>query len=409
MRQIILFSVTGQDTLGLTSNITSIMAEHDLDILDVSQSMIHHTLTWSTLVRLPDEKRADPMIKELLFHCHKMALQVWYQPVTEQQYDDWVQSKSQGHYIVTLLSRRVTAKQIARVSGITTAHELTIDKITRLSDRAPLDQDSSNARACIEFSVRGIPTDLQQVRSNFLQLSSEMDVDIGFQENTLYRQIRRLVIFDMDSTLIEAEVIDELAIEAGVGEEVATITEAAMRGDLNFTESFRRRLTLLKGLDESVLAGVAARLRLTEGAERLMRALKQMGYKTAIISGGFTYFAEYLQQRLGIDYIHANTLEIIDGKVTGETKGRIVDASRKAELLRELAEKEGCRLDQVIAVGDGANDLEMLATAGLGVAFRAKPRVRQSARQSISTLGLDGILYLLGYHDTNLDSQTTGR
>lgn len=409
MRQIILFSVTGQNKLGLTSNITSIMAKHDLDILDINQSMIHNTLTWGILVRFPDEKTADPMIKELLLHCHKTALQVWYQPVTKQQYDDWVQSKSQGRYIVTLLSRCVTAKQVARVSGITAAHGLNIDTITRLSDRIPLDQDPSNARAGVEFSVRGTPTDLQQVRSNFLQLSSEMDVDIGFQENTLYQQLRRLVIFDMDSTLIEAEVIDELAIEAGVGEEVAAITEAAMRGDLDFTESFRRRLILLKGLDESVLAGVAARLRMTEGAERLIGSLKQMGYKTAIISGGFTYFAEYLQQRLGIDYIHANTLEIIDGKVTGETKGRIVDASRKAELLRELAEKEGCRLDQVIAVGDGANDLEMLATAGLGVAFRAKPLVKQSARQSISTLGLDGILYLLGCRDTDLDSQTTGR
>ncbi|WP_211827221.1 phosphoserine phosphatase SerB [Kistimonas asteriae] len=404
MSRIILFNVTGQDKPGLTSGITSIMAEHGLEILDIGQSVIHDTLTWGILVRLLDEDASDPVLKELLFHFHKMDLQVRYQPVTESQYEDWVQAQGKDRYIVTLLSRCVTAEQVARVSGITAAHGLNIDRITRLSGRVPLDQNSADARACVEFSVRGTPEDLQRVRADFLQLSSEMDVDIGFQEDTIYRRTRRLVVFDMDSTLIEAEVIDELAIEAGVGEEVAAITEAAMRGELDFAGSFRKRLALLKGLDEAVLETVAARLKLTEGAERLIGSLKQLGYKTAIVSGGFTYFAEYLQQRLGIDYIHANTLEIVDGKVTGEAKGRIVDASRKAELLRELAEKEQCRLEQVIAVGDGANDLEMLAAAGLGVAFRAKPLVKQSARQSISTLGLDGILYLLGWRDTDLDA-----
>lgn len=404
MSRIVRINVTGQDNPGLIGDVTSIMAEHGLKILDIDQSVIHGTLVWSTLVHLPDEEAGTPVLKELLFHCHKMALQMRYQLITESQYKDWAQTPGKDRYIVTLMSRCVTAEQVARVSDITAAHGLDIARIARLSGCVSLDQDNTNARACVEFSVQGVPDDLQQMRTAFLQLSSGMDVDIGFQQDTVYRRARRLVVFDMDSTLIEAEVMDELAVEAGVGPEVAAITAAAMRGELDFAGSFRKRLALLKGLDEEVLEKVAARLKLMEGAERLMVFLKQLGYKTAIVSGGFTCFAEHLQQRLGIDHIHANTLEIIGGKVTGETKGRIVDASRKAELLRELADREGCCHEQVIAVGDGANDLEMLAAAGLGIAFRARPVVRQSARQAISTLGLDAILYLLGWCDADLDA-----
>jgi phosphoserine phosphatase len=207
----------------------------------------------------------------------------------------------------------------------------------------------------------------------------------------------------MDSTLIEHEVIDELAKAAGVGDQVAAITERAMNGELDFTESFRARVALLKGLDEAVLSGIAANLKLSEGAEQLIRTLKVLGYKTAILSGGFTYFGRFLQQRLGIDYVHANELEIVAGKVTGNVVGQVVDGRRKAELLQEIAKKEGVDLEQVIAVGDGANDLPMLGIAGLGIAFRAKPLVKQNAKQSISTLGLDGILYLLGVRDRDLE------
>jgi phosphoserine phosphatase len=226
-----------------------------------------------------------------------------------------------------------------------------------------------------------------------------MDVDIAFQKDDIFRRNRRLVVFDMDSTLIEAEVIDELAKEAGVGEQVIEITEAAMRGEIDFNESFRRRVALLKGLDASVLERIAERLPLTEGATELVGHLKALGFKTAILSGGFTYFGHFLQQKLGFDYVYANELDIRDGKVTGEVVGTIVNGERKAQLLREIAEKEGVRLEQTIAVGDGANDLPMLSIAGLGIAFRAKPLVRQSAKQAISTLGLDGILYLIGFRD----------
>jgi len=202
--------------------------------------------------------------------------------------------------------------------------------------------------------------------------------------------------------VIEAEVIDDLAEAGGVGDEVAQITERAMRGELDFGESFRRRMRLLEGLDERVLAEIAANLPITEGAERLISTLSKLGYKTAILSGGFSYFGEYLQKRLGIDYVFANHLDIKNGKLTGEVVGDIVDGERKAQLLRELAAKENIRLEQVVAVGDGANDLPMLSIAGLGIAFRAKPLVRAEAEQAISHLGLDAILYLMGFRDREL-------
>jgi phosphoserine phosphatase len=253
--------------------------------------------------------------------------------------------------------------------------------------------------ACVEFSVRGTPRDQTAMRGEFLTLSHEMGVDIAFQVDDVYRRNRRLVVFDMDSTLVKAEAIDEMAQAAGVAEAVASITAAAMAGDIDFEESLAQRLAALRGLDESALAEIAQGIPLMDGAERLIDILKHLGFKIAVISGGFTYFARHLQQRLGFDYVYANELEIVDGKLTGNIVGEVINARRKAEIVREIAQKEDIRLAQVVAVGDGANDLPMLAEAGLGIAFRAKPLVRESARQALSAVGLDGILYLIGVRD----------
>ena len=399
MGELVLINVSGRDKPGLTSEITGIMAQFDVRILDIGQAVIHDHLTWGILAEIPEADNTPQVFKELLFRIHELDLQVRFEPITPEAYGEWVEGKGRGRYVVTLMARDITADQIARVSSITARYGLNIDNIARLSGRTSLER--SDRIACVEFSVRGTPGDLEALRADFLQIATNLNVDIGFQEDSIYRRNRRLVVFDMDSTLIEAEVIDELARQAGVGHKVAEITERAMRGELDFSQSFRERVALLEGMEESVLQQVAQRLKLTEGAERLITTLRNLGYRTAILSGGFTYFARHLQERLYIDYVYANDLEIRDGRVTGEVRGAVVDGKRKAELLEEIAAKERISLQQVIAVGDGANDLPMLSRAGLGLAFRAKPMVKETARHNISTLGLDAILYLLGYRESD--------
>jgi phosphoserine phosphatase len=399
LREIVLINITGEDRPGLTAAITGVLAQGGVNILDIGQAVIHDTLSFGILVDIPDNERASSVLKEVLFTAYKLDQQVRFTPVSEADYQQWVGGQGKSRHIVTLLTRQVTAEQLQRVSSITAKYGLNIDHIDRLSGRMPLDMPVEQGKGCIEFSVRGEPADVDALRAEFLSVAQELNVDIAFQRDSVFRRNRRLAVFDMDSTLIEAEVIDELAKAAGVGDQVVEITERAMRGELDFRASFTERLALLKGLPESALIEVGASLRLTEGAELLFSELKRLGYKTAILSGGFSYFAKQLQARLGIDYVFANELEIVDGKLTGVAIEPIVDAQRKADLLRQLAEKEGLRLEQTIAVGDGANDLPMLGLAGLGVAFRAKPLVKQSAKQAISTLGLDGILYLLGFRE----------
>ncbi|KZY72447.1 phosphoserine phosphatase [Oleiphilus sp. HI0071] len=405
MSEIILINVSGRDKPGLTSEMTSIMAQYDIRILDIGQAVIHDYLTWGILVEVPGDRESSSVLKDLLFRMHELEQDVSFKPVSKEDYQHWVEGKGKARYIVTLLSRAISAEQIAKVSAVTAEHGLNIDNITRLSGRPAVDAAVDASKACIEFSVRGTPPDLDQLRQDFLNIGNQLGVDIAFQEDSIFRRNRRLVVFDMDSTLIEAEVIDELAKEAGVGEQVSEITELAMQGKLDFKQSFEKRVALLEGLSEDVLERIAQRLKLTEGAERLISTLRGLGYKTAILSGGFNYFAEGLQEKLGIDYVFANELEIKDGKVTGRVTGRVVDGERKAELLDELAEKEGIGRQQVIAVGDGANDLPMLSRAGLGVAFRAKPLVKESAKHSISNLGLDAILYLIGFRDREAGGQ----
>jgi phosphoserine phosphatase len=399
LREIVLINITGEDRPGLTAAITGVLAQGGVDVLDIGQAVIHDTLSFGILVQIPDTENGSTVLDQVQLKADELGQQVLFTHVSEDDYQHWVDDQGKDRHIVTLLTRKVTAEQLQTVSSITAKYGLNIDRIDRLSGRMALNMPSDKGKGCIEFSVRGEPADAQQMRAEFLHVAQELNVDIAFQQDSLFRRNRRLAVFDMDSTLIEAEVIDELAKAHGVGERVSEITERAMRGELDFRASFKERLALLKGLDIKVLDEIGASLRLTEGAETLFAELKRLGYKTAILSGGFTYFARQLQAKLGIDYIFANELEVVDGKCTGVAVEPIVDAQRKADLLRELASKEGLSLEQTIAVGDGANDLPMLAIAGLGIAFRAKPLVKQSAKQAISTLGLDGVLYLLGFRD----------
>jgi phosphoserine phosphatase len=399
LKEILLITLSGKEQPGVCAAMTALLADYGVEVMDIGQAIIHRTLSLGLMIELAENIERDVVVAGLQRKADQLSLQLHVEAITAPAYADWVGAQGQARYIVTLLARKISAEHLARVMAVVSESGLEIENISRLSGRIPQGELPPLSKACVEFSARGELPDEEAFRRHLLEVASELEVDLALQQDNMFRRNRRLVAFDMDSTLIEAEVIDELAKVAGVGEEVSAITESAMRGELDFSQSFRRRVGLLKGLDESALEQIAAELKITEGAAHLISTLNTLGYKTAILSGGFTYFARYLQDKLGIDYIHANELDIVDGKVTGEVTGTIVDGARKAVLLKELATQEGLDMQQVIAVGDGANDLPMLSEAGLGVAFRAKPLVKQSAEQSISILGLDAVLYLLGFAD----------
>ena len=396
----ILVGITGQDRPGLTASFMDILAHHDANILDIGQADIHSTLSLGILFRI-SEQQSGQVMKELLFKATELGVNISFTPIDDEEYESWVEQQGKNRYILTIIGRHLNARQISTAAVVIKDQGLNIDSIVRLTGRQSIKHPERNVRACIEFSLRGTPIDINDMRSQLMQLSSEMEFDFSLQRDNMFRRMRRLICFDMDSTLIQTECIDELAMRAGVGDKVKEITERAMRGEIDFKESFKERVALLKGLDVSVMQDIAEKLPITEGVDRLMAVLKRYGYKIAILRGGFTFFGEYLQRKYGIDYMYANELEIDDnGKLTGNYVGEIVDGHRKAELLKLIAQVEKVNLAQTIAVGDGANDLPMISEAGLGIAFHAKPRVQANAKQSINTIGLDGVLYFLGFKDS---------
>lgn len=398
----ILISISGIDRPGLTADVMNVLAKYNANVLDIGQSNIHSTLSLGVLIRT-DKLVSGQVMRELLFKATELHVNISFQPIGDQDYEDWVNRQGKKRLILTIIGRELNAQQIYVATNVIKEQHLNIDAIRRLTGRVSIMHPDRNTRSCIEFSLRGDPDDQKKMQSTLMKLSSDMGFDFSLQVDDMYRRMRRLICFDMDSTLIQTECIDELAKRAGVGDQVSAITASAMRGEIDFKESFTRRVALLKGLDASVMKDIAEHLPITEGVDKVMKVLKTSGYKIAILSGGFTYFGQYMQRKYGIDYVYANELEIgEDGKLTGRYVGEIVDGHRKAELLKLIAQVEKINLAQTIAVGDGANDLPMINEAGLGIAFHAKPKVKATAEQSISTIGLDGVLYFLGFKDSYL-------
>lgn len=409
MSEIVLINITGRDRKGLNAIFTSILAAYDVNVLDMGQSVIHDFISLGILVEIPEAADFPNLYKDMLYEGHNLGLAIDIKPVSPDRYESWVKAHGQERRKITLLGKKLTAEQIAGVTTVIHENGLNIDSITRLTGRISLENPQQNPRASIQFSASGTPLNIQDMRSSFMKISKETGIDISFYVDNIYTRNRKLVVFDMDSTLIQVEVIDELAKLAGVGSDVAAITESAMRGEIDFKESFRRRVALLKGLREEKLSAITEKLPLAEGAEIVTQTLKGLGYKLGILSGGFTFVGEYLQQKLGLDYLYANTLDIVDGEVTGKVVGEIIDGEKKAELLKEIAVKENINLEQTIAVGDGANDLPMISLAGLGVAFHAKPIVREKAGNTISSVGLDGLLYLIGIQDREIREENSNK
>ncbi|OGR25702.1 MAG: phosphoserine phosphatase SerB [Desulfobacterales bacterium RIFOXYA12_FULL_46_15] len=405
MSEVVLINITGRDRKGLDAKFTGILAEYGVTILDIGQAVIHEHISFGILAEIPDAHDYSSIFKDMLYEGHNMGLTIDINPIDSQEYEKWVHAHGKERRIITLLGRTISARQISAVAAIIAENQLNIDSIKRLTGRISLNHPQVNPRACIEMSVSGKPLNIMEMRKKFMEISQETGVDISFHVDNIYRRNRKLVVFDMDSTLIQAEVIVELAKLVGAGEEVDRITESAMRGEMDFSQSFRKRVALLKGIKQEQLLKVARELPLTDGADLVAKTLKGLGYKLGILSGGFTFMGEYLKDRLGFDYMFANELDMKNGVVTGEVAGEIVDGQKKAILLRQLAQRESITLEQTIAVGDGANDLPMISIAGLGVAFNAKPMVRQKASNNITSVGLDGLLYLLGLHEREIKEE----
>jgi phosphoserine phosphatase len=402
MSETVLINISGRDRPGLVSEIFAVLSSFGTCVLDIGQAVVLDALSLGILIELPRAENLHSLEEALTARSKELGLQVNFTPIAKHDLNDWITAQAKEQFIITVLGRAVSAHDLARVSAIVNHHGLNVDRVERLSGRVSLAVHTPDANACVQLTVSGNGSSEQAMRAAFLAAAHDLKIDIAFQRESIFRRNRRLFAFDMDSTLIDGEVIDELAKLAGVADQVVKITESAMRGEIEFQESFRRRVALLRGLPEARVLTLLNAIPMVEGAEQLIATLKMLGYKTAILSGGFTFFARHLQARLGIDHVHANELEIEDGVVTGRVRTPIVDGARKAELLRSIAREENISLEQVVAVGDGANDLPMLGIAGMGIAFRAKPLVRETASHAISFLGLDSLLYLIGVRDRDL-------
>ena len=382
----IVITLNGPDAPGIVSSITSILSENAVKIIDIEQIVIRKLILLSMMLDLRESKGGQiSLLKDLLLEARRLNVELDFKIASGNEHS---QHDKNIMYAVTCLGEQITAEVIARISNAIYSENVNIERITQLSQ---------GELCCIEMIVKTNKTlKVPDMTRKLLSISSGFGVDIAVQKENIFRRSKRLVVMDMDSTLIQVEVIDELAKSAGKGEEVSDITSKAMNGELSFNESLNKRVEFLRGLDENILNEIYLNIPFTPGAKKLVKILKKLGYKTAVISGGFTFFTDQLKKELGLDYAFANKLEIKNGKLTGKVLGEIIDGEFKAKILEDIAKKEDISLDQVVAIGDGANDLLMLDKAGLGIAFNAHKTVREKADYNISQKSLDSIIYLLG-------------
>lgn len=387
--KIILVTVSGPDYPGITSRLMRIIADFNVGIRDMGQAVTHGLLSLSFVLELnsgDQNKSSGAVLKDLLFEANKLGLSLSYKVVDSIVKNENLQDEK---FVVTCVAPTlITSTFVADLAKILADHQINIERIDKVSP----DEFSS-----LEI-VTSIPVSLtwDKLKEELLKVSTLHKIDVAFLKDNVFRRNKRLIVFDMDSTLIQTEVIDELAELAGAGEEVKAVTHRAMNGEIDFDESLRLRVSKLKGLKQEKLQEVLERLPLTPGVEEFISTIKGLGYKVALISGGFTYFSDALKKRLNLDYSFANELEIVNGELTGKVKGTIVNANQKAILVKLIAQQENISLEQVVAIGDGANDLPMLATAGLGIAFHAKDIVRRQAQNHMSHGPMTSILYFLG-------------
>lgn len=374
----LLIRVTGRDRPGLTRDLLRLLAAAGAEVDDLEQLVVRERLTLDVLVRL--DSAADRVIKDVLYWAFTRELKIDFERVEARS-----ARAGRRRHVITVLGSRVGPDSLAEVADAVAAHDGTIDRVFRLA-----------TEPVIAYELVVITERPEELRRRLVGVAQRTGVDLAVQADGLERRAKRLVVLDVDSTLITNEVIELLADEAGCGDQVAAITNRAMAGELDFEQSLRARVRLLKGLDLAAIERARARITLTPGARTFVTTLRRLGYAVAVVSGGFTQFTDGLKAELGLDHAFANTLEISDGVITGELLGEIVDRPGKARLLARIAELEGVPTSQTVAVGDGANDLDMLAAAGLGIAFNAKPVVREQADATVSVPHLDAILFMLG-------------
>ncbi|UCG40074.1 MAG: phosphoserine phosphatase SerB [Acidimicrobiia bacterium] len=386
----VLVTTTGEDRPGITAGLLEVLAASSAEVLDMEQVVIRGQLTLGLVTRFGED---DPVLKDLLYYGYQAGVEVQFEPI---EGDEDRTDPHRSRYVVTIIGHTLSAAVFKAVADAIAGHGANIDRIVRLS---------TYPVRSYEFEVSGGSPD--DMRRALLEVARTHQVDVAVQVLGLERRAKRIVVLDMDSTLIQDEVIDLLAEEAGVEDRVKDITSRAMAGELDFSESLRERVALLEGMTVEQLERVKDRIRLTPGARTFIRTLHRLGFKAAVVSGGFSYFTDWVAERLALDHAHANELEIVDGRLTGKLVGTIVDGPGKAELLRHIAEHDGIPREQVVAVGDGANDLDMLEAAGLGIAFNAKPIVRDAADTALNVPYLDAILFFLGIRRDEVEANST--